>query len=375
MLNRSRTKDIASALRKGMLEGLTFADTHAIANMGATSIFVMVGTPMSNIRPALDPLTINLLNGKSVHSMHICNISIPGLPMIPTGHIVSSLSMASLMGIHILCKAGCKVIFTDTTCEVKYQDKVILTDIKDPTTDLWTLPITPTAITATRSQELGHDQHDQENPPPVNWVAFAHSFQTHANAVKFSHQSLCNQKISSLMKALKKGFLNGCPNLSKELVTKYLNPSPATAKGHMKRPKKGICSTRTKPLPTMMRNPRQLAVTSLPQQPIAQANLPILPLFNNVPPYSGPAYHATIGPNIIADDEFIANVFCFGAFANKITGVVYNNLTGNFPFMSLDGSVCFFVLYHYKTNSILATPITNLDDKSIFTAYTANFKM
>ena len=43
--------------------------------------------------------------------------------------------------------------------------------------------------------------------------------------------------------------------------------------------------------------------------------------------------------------------------------------------MSLDGSVCFFVLYHYKTNSIVATPITNLDDKSIFEAYNANFEM
>jgi hypothetical protein len=50
------------------------------------------------------------------------------------------------------------------------------------------------------------------------------------------------------MKASKKGFLKGCPNLRKELVTKYLNPSPATAKGHMKRPKKGIHSTRMKPL-------------------------------------------------------------------------------------------------------------------------------
>jgi len=160
----------------------------------------------------LDPLTINLPNGKIAHSMHICDISIPGLLMILTGHIVSGLSMASLLGIRILCKAGCKVIFTDRTREVKYQDKVILTGIKDPTTDLWTLPITPTAITATRSQELGHNQHDQENPPPINWVAFAHSVQTHANAVKFSHQSLCNPKISSLMKALKKGFLKGCPN-------------------------------------------------------------------------------------------------------------------------------------------------------------------
>ena len=35
----------------------------------------------------------------------------------------------------------------------------------------------------------------------------------------------------------------------------------------------------------------------------------------------------------------------------------------------------FFVLYHYETNSILAMPITNLDYKSIFEAYKANFKM
>ncbi len=75
---------------------------------------------------------------------------------------------------------------------------------------------------------------------------FTHSVRTCANSVKFSHQSLCNPKISSLMKASRKGFLNGCPNISKELVTKYLNPSPATAKGHMKRPKKGIRSTQNR---------------------------------------------------------------------------------------------------------------------------------
>ncbi len=37
-------------------------------------------------------------------------------------------------------------------------------------------------------------------------------------------------------------------------------------------------------------------------------------------------------------DKSIANVFSFGAFANKVTGVVYNGCTGNFPCMSLDGN-------------------------------------
>ncbi len=67
------------------------------------------------------------------------------------------------------------------------------------------------------------------------------------------------------------------------------------------------------------------------------------------------------------------NVCCFGAFADKRDRVVYNDLTGSFPFMSLNGSVCFFVMYHYKRNAILATPVTGLDDKSIFKAYKMQF--
>jgi hypothetical protein len=78
--------------------------------------------------------------------------------------------------------------------------------------------------------------------------------------------------------------------------------------------------------------------------------------------------------NLIPDNESIANVFCFGAFANKINGIVYNDLTGNFPFMSIDGSVCFFVLYHYETNTILVKPIANVNDRSIFEAYKEVFK-
>jgi hypothetical protein len=150
---------------------------------------------MKNIRSTMGPLTINLPNGKIVHYTHICDISIPGLPMNLTGHIVPRLSMASFMSIQVLCKAGCKVIFTDTKCEVKYKNKVILNGIKDPTTDLWTLPITQTAIHEMGSHELGKDQCDQKKTHPVDWAAFTHSVRTRANGVKFSHQSLCNPTI------------------------------------------------------------------------------------------------------------------------------------------------------------------------------------
>jgi hypothetical protein len=127
-------------------EVMSFADTHTITDTRATSVFVMKGIPMQNVKQAVVSLTINLPNGETVQSMHTCKINIPGLPVALTGHIVPGLSIASLVGIHILCKAGCTVIFTDTTVEVLYNTKLILRGAKDPATDLWTLPITPTAI-------------------------------------------------------------------------------------------------------------------------------------------------------------------------------------------------------------------------------------
>jgi hypothetical protein len=42
--------------------------------------------------------------------------------------------------------------------------------------------------------------------------------------------------------------------------------------------------------------------------------------------------------------------------------------------MSIDGSVCFFVLYHYETNTILVKPIANVNNRSIFEAYKEVFK-
>ena len=187
---------------------------------------------------------------------------------------------------------------------------------------------------------------------------------------------MCNPKISTLLKALRRGFLKGCPNLSEELVTKYLNPSPATAKGHMKRPKKGIRSTRK-----TATTKGGLVSVPVPQGapvlvPVPQVTPPLLTHYIEEPrPYPGPAYEARMdGVNIIPDNESIANVFYFGAFADKISGVVYNDLTGNFPFMSIDGSVCFFVLYHYELNAILVKAIAKVDDHSIYEAYKEIFK-
>ncbi len=108
------------------LNALTIATNQAITDTGATSIFIMEGADVDNKRPAMSPLMINLPDGKQIRSTYVCNIQIPGLLTMLLGHIVPSLSIASLIGIRPLCQAGCKVIFDDKKCDVIFDGVVIL---------------------------------------------------------------------------------------------------------------------------------------------------------------------------------------------------------------------------------------------------------
>ena len=328
----------------------------------------MEGIPVNNRRIATKPLSINLPDGAKVKSTHCCDIAIPGLPTILTGHIVPSLTIASLIGVRVLCDAGCTVNFRKNQCDIFFNNKCIMTGFKDKATDLWTLPIQAIQQQPTNKQlkqrvTLQATTHQPSKADTAHAASFAHSIRQRALKVRFAHQALCNPKISKLLKATRKGFLKGCPYISTEAILKYLNPSPATAKGYMKRPRQGIRST----TPKNVQSPPQISVPTPP------------PSFQEVPGYQNihPLLPDHQRRNIIPDDgdASIANVFCFGAFADKHTGVVYNDMTGNFPFVSIDGSVCYFIMYHYESNSILATPIDGMMDQIIFDAYKKNFDM
>jgi hypothetical protein len=107
------------------------------------------------------------------------------------------------------------VVFNNEKCEVIFNNKVILTGHKDPSTDLWTLTLptkrmwtSPTldAVTTPTSPRPGpcidrvpHPPKGQsETHPGVNVAAFTHLVRTRTNAIKFTHQSLCSPKISLL---------------------------------------------------------------------------------------------------------------------------------------------------------------------------------
>jgi hypothetical protein len=227
--------------------GMLIVPSLAIADTGTTSFFLTKGAPCQNKRRAMNPITVKLPDGRKIKSTHVCNIVIPGLPTVLTGHIMPNMTTALLFGIRILCKVGCKVLFDDDKCQVIYNSKVILTGYKDPVSDLWTLPNLPSEPTRTTPDAphplpLGRCISDT----PQELANFSYHRTSTENNVKFMHQSLCNPPNSSLLEAIRRGFLRGAPHLKGKNVAKYLPPSMATSKGHMKHPCKGIRSTTPK---------------------------------------------------------------------------------------------------------------------------------
>ncbi len=229
------------------------------------------GIPIKNIWPATKQLMVNLPDRSQIKSTHLCHITIPGLPIVLTGHIVPRLLIASLIGIRVLCKAGCKVVFTKKYCNVIYNNKVILWGTNNPSTNLQTLPINASEDMIHKEEQVGKSHLNPLSSGQPQFAAFTHSVQTRANAVKFGHQPLCNPKFSMLLKATRHGFLMGCPNINEKLILVYLNPSPATAKGHMKMPRHGIQSITPKT--------HTMGIAPIPIVPVLLPH--VLPLFSS----------------------------------------------------------------------------------------------
>ena len=129
--------------------------------------------------------------------------------------------------------------------------------------------------------------------------------------IKYLHQCLFCPPKRTLLKAIKNNQLTTWPGLTAKAVERYLpDNAPATDKGHMSRHRKGIRSTRKKEALDKL---EKLAVEQCCNPPLVE--------------------------------EKKNQLFGYMVHQDKKTGVMYTDLTGNFPVRSMDGFTCFFVLY------------------------------
>ena len=89
--------------------------TKAIADSGCTSTLVLPGTPIKNVRPATNPITLVDAKGGKLVTTHEGEIDIPGLPIqARRAHICPDLAHSSLVSIKQLADAGCQIIYDET---------------------------------------------------------------------------------------------------------------------------------------------------------------------------------------------------------------------------------------------------------------------
>jgi hypothetical protein len=75
----------------------------AVADTGVTLLFLTKGASCQNKRRAMNPVTVTLPNECKIKSMHVCNVMIPGLPTVLTGHIMPDMTTSFLFGIRVIC--------------------------------------------------------------------------------------------------------------------------------------------------------------------------------------------------------------------------------------------------------------------------------
>ena len=100
--------------------------THAIADAGCTSTIVIPGTPIRNVRPSKNPITLVDAKGGKLVTTHEGEIDIPELPPeARRAHICPDLAHSSLVSIKQLADAGCNIEYDEREVRVKYRGKVV----------------------------------------------------------------------------------------------------------------------------------------------------------------------------------------------------------------------------------------------------------
>ena len=112
--------------------------------------------------------------------------------------------------------------------------------MRDDKTGSWTVPLNPAAPPSMTvdKYDLQVSAHNKQHTTAManNVYTIPHK----QNAVKYMHQCFFSPPISTLLKAVENGQLDGIPHMKADTIRKHLAPSPATAKGRMKRPRQGI---------------------------------------------------------------------------------------------------------------------------------------
>jgi hypothetical protein len=204
--------------------------TTAIADTGCTGHFLQIDDHAHHRQPTTNGIIVQMPNHSRIQATHTCQINIPDLPSKACeAHLFPNLAHA-LLSIGLLCDHGCTAIFDKQHVKISYQNAIILKGYRDPDTNLWKVPLQPTAQ-PDPTWILPHTKHRANS---------AYHTSTQTDLITYLHAACGSPVPSTWMKAIRNGHFATWPGLTAKLVKDKLPKSIATVKGHLNRQQKNI---------------------------------------------------------------------------------------------------------------------------------------
>jgi hypothetical protein len=167
---------------------VTTNDT-AILDSGCTSNFLSATAPCSNKQEAHVPLIVNMPNGTTIQSSHICDLLLADLPpQARKAHILPGLVHNSLISVGQLCDNGCSVTFTQEQVTVPKNGKCVMYGSRDPRSRLWRVDLKQRF--ETKQIQCNHAHENSNQKDLINYlhaVCFSPVKSTWITAIKNGH--------------------------------------------------------------------------------------------------------------------------------------------------------------------------------------------
>jgi hypothetical protein len=167
---------------------------------------------------------------RTTHTMDLLLQKLP--PDARMAHHLPEL-VNNLFSVAVLSNAGCKVYFHSTGCKVSLNKEIILQGWRDPTNQLWRVKITNDGWIT--NLKIKDDDTTCETPagPAVVKANSLHECDNTCQLVNFCHVTLNYLAVSTLVKAMGKGYLKGCAGLTSRHVCQHIIIINEMETGHM----------------------------------------------------------------------------------------------------------------------------------------------
>ena len=206
------------------------------ADTGSDSILLRQADAVAatlDIQPTRNPLHVRFPDGQTARSIGITTVALPSTDIPLPAHIFTDDDLRqSLFGIADITNLDYDATFRKNGLYLYHGTELVHYTSKSLDDTSWTLPI---------QRPLAH----------ANAVL---SLPSNKKFTQFTHAAFGSPSISTLLRALRKGYLSTLPRLTSALLCKHSPNTEATAMGHLDRTRQGLDST--------------TAPTAPPQQPI-----------------------------------------------------------------------------------------------------------